>query len=292
MNKEHFLALLQDSSLGKTEIPDIELLSVKHPYSQPIRALMARSSKGVSKELYQHCVTVAALYASERSALKKFIESPDKPSIPRKVKGSSPTQKTTEGVKRQVKLKISESKPASSKVVRKEPLVTRPQAADSIEKLREEVLHNLQELQKHKSDLDILLKDLDKEKPKQPKKKKPSATKKTTAKTAGKSTQTKKEVKPQNESKIEPGEKDELIEKFIKESPSITPKKKFEGEQIDLAKKSVTFNEDIVSENLAEIFARQGKIKKAEEIYRKLIWKFPQKKAFFASRIEEIKLRN
>ena len=83
--------------------------------------------------------------------------------------------------------------------------------------------------------------------------------------------------------------KEQLISRFIEISPSITPNRKFSGTQEDLSVKSVSFNEDLISENLAEIFARQGKIKKAIEIYKKLIWKFPQKKAFFAARIEEFK---
>jgi len=43
-----------------------------------------------------------------------------------------------------------------------------------------------------------------------------------------------------------------------------------------------------VSENLAQILLSQGKKQKAIEIYKKLIWKFPQKKAYFAARIEEL----
>jgi ABC-type Zn uptake system ZnuABC Zn-binding protein ZnuA len=34
---------------------------------------------------------------------------------------------------------------------------------------------------------------------------------------------------------------------------------------------------------------KQGKHEKAIDIYKKLIWKFPQKKAYFATQIEELK---
>jgi len=47
--------------------------------------------------------------------------------------------------------------------------------------------------------------------------------------------------------------------------------------------------EDVLTESLAKIFLGQGKTDKAIEIYKKLIWKFPQKKAYFASQIEQIK---
>ena len=47
--------------------------------------------------------------------------------------------------------------------------------------------------------------------------------------------------------------------------------------------------DDIISESLAKIFVNQGKKEKAIDIYKKLIWKFPQKKALFAAQIEKLK---
>jgi len=82
-----------------------------------------------------------------------------------------------------------------------------------------------------------------------------------------------------------------LIDKFIKKEPSI---KKNKGDKAtehsdDLSKSSVSFGEDLVSENLARVMIKQGKMNKAIDIYKKLIWKFPQKKAYFASQIESLK---
>ena len=62
-----------------------------------------------------------------------------------------------------------------------------------------------------------------------------------------------------------------------------------EQEIVDLARESVNFNDNLVSENLAIILTDQGKTQKAIDIYKKLIWKFPQKKAYFASQIEKLK---
>jgi len=45
----------------------------------------------------------------------------------------------------------------------------------------------------------------------------------------------------------------------------------------------------MVTENLANIMIRQGLLEKAIEVYNKLIWKFPHKKAYFVARIEELK---
>ena len=57
----------------------------------------------------------------------------------------------------------------------------------------------------------------------------------------------------------------------------------------DLAEKNASLSDNIVSETLVEILIRQGKKEKAIEVLKKLIWKFPQKKAYFAARIEDLK---
>ncbi len=84
----------------------------------------------------------------------------------------------------------------------------------------------------------------------------------------------------------------EIIENFIKKEPSISKPKsanlKTDAQQEDLSLDSVEIKEDLISENLAIIMEKQGKTQKAKDIYKKLIWKFPQKKAYFASRIEEL----
>ena len=85
-----------------------------------------------------------------------------------------------------------------------------------------------------------------------------------------------------------------LIDDFIKKQPSLTAgnedRLRAETAQAmqDLSLKSLEFGEDLVSENLARILGEQGKTQKAIDIYKKLIWKFPQKKAYFASQIEKL----
>jgi tetratricopeptide (TPR) repeat protein len=81
-----------------------------------------------------------------------------------------------------------------------------------------------------------------------------------------------------------------IIDKFIDEKPSISsrPVTKVIGDQEDLSIASTKFGEDLISENLAVILIEQGKTDKAIDIYKKLIWKFPQKKAYFAAQIEAL----
>lgn len=99
---------------------------------------------------------------------------------------------------------------------------------------------------------------------------------------------TKKKIKPENE---KTKEQIELINQYIKTKPIITPTKAIDQEDLDLAStlKSGEFGDNIISETLAEILIRQGKKDKAIEVYKKLIWKFPQKKAYFAAQIDDLR---
>lgn len=99
---------------------------------------------------------------------------------------------------------------------------------------------------------------------------------------------TKKKVTPEG-----PKQKEqiEIIENFIKTQPSITKNKLAipPPSATDLAEKSLVYGDNIISETLVEILLKQGKKDKAIEVLKKLIWKFPQKKAYFAAQIEELK---
>lgn len=83
-----------------------------------------------------------------------------------------------------------------------------------------------------------------------------------------------------------------IINKFIENEPKLSRLEREEGPQgnrVDLSLKSSKVHQNIASENLALIMVKQGKLEKAEEIYNKLIWKFPEKKAYFVAQIEELK---
>lgn len=53
-------------------------------------------------------------------------------------------------------------------------------------------------------------------------------------------------------------------------------------------KESVTENEEVISETLADLLALQGKKDKAIKMYKALSLKFPEKNLFFAEKIEEL----
>lgn len=80
-----------------------------------------------------------------------------------------------------------------------------------------------------------------------------------------------------------------LINQFIEKQPSISrPKQEFYSPERAM-KRSETFSPAIVTETLANIFRTQGHFEKAIISYEKLQLKFPEKSAYFASLIEQIK---
>lgn len=86
----------------------------------------------------------------------------------------------------------------------------------------------------------------------------------------------------------------ELINKFVNSDMNAVGRfrpalVRDDSETEDLSEKSGTYSSDLVTENLAEIMLRQGKKEKAIEIYQQLILKMPEKKAYFAEKIEQLK---
>ena len=101
---------------------------------------------------------------------------------------------------------------------------------------------------------------------------------------------TKKKIKPEG---AKQKEQFEIIDQFIKTQPTISNAKAKTPlpppVTADLTENSSAFGDHIVSETLVDILLKQGKKDKALEVLKKLIWKFPQKKAYFAAQIEELK---
>ncbi|WP_181306477.1 tetratricopeptide repeat protein [Rufibacter sp. XAAS-G3-1] len=84
----------------------------------------------------------------------------------------------------------------------------------------------------------------------------------------------------------------DIINQFLKTTPK---RKTLANAQLnhepieDLSAKSTKIKKTLVSENLALILVKQGKAKKAIKIYEQLIVKFPEKKSYFATQIENLR---
>lgn len=80
----------------------------------------------------------------------------------------------------------------------------------------------------------------------------------------------------------------EIIERFLKEDPTIRPPKPEQIDNENKAKKSAEDNYDLVSETLAKIYIEQMLYHKAIDTYKKLSLKYPEKSRYFADLIQSI----
>lgn len=74
----------------------------------------------------------------------------------------------------------------------------------------------------------------------------------------------------------------QIIDKFIQESPQISPVKTAFFSPSQMGKMSLIEDESFVTETLAKIYERQGDYKKAARAYKNLKLKFPEKSIYFA----------
>jgi hypothetical protein len=75
----------------------------------------------------------------------------------------------------------------------------------------------------------------------------------------------------------------EKLAAALEEENEVIPENVF-----NMAVTSITKEEDLASESLAEVLQKQGKLDKAIDMYKKLSLLNPQKKAYFAAKIEQI----
>ncbi|WP_241412597.1 tetratricopeptide repeat protein [Belliella alkalica] len=93
---------------------------------------------------------------------------------------------------------------------------------------------------------------------------------------------------------IKKKEQIDIIKSFSKKEIKLATLKEIENfqKQSDLSENSTKLNPNLISESYARLLAKQGKNKKAKEIYQKLIVKFPNKSTYFADLIKELENKN
>lgn len=79
-----------------------------------------------------------------------------------------------------------------------------------------------------------------------------------------------------------------LIDQFLSLNPRIVPKPDLPPVNEDISVSSLEDDGELVSEMLAKIYATQGLIDKAIEVYQKLCLKYPEKRAYFVAELEKI----
>lgn len=82
-------------------------------------------------------------------------------------------------------------------------------------------------------------------------------------------------------------EQNRLIDKFISDAPRMVVSKSDE-KQKNLTKKQQFDEHILMTETLADVYFKQGKLKKAKKAYEILALKYPEKSGFFADQIRKI----
>lgn len=321
MNKQLFLNILNDQEELRKNTQALKNLQEQYPFTQAAHVLMALALRDESSVEAKRALNVAAMYVNDRHNLKDVLSSGFEPAVAEKKSGPpSPVQKGDSNG--------NQDKPITASASSQPSLTTDGHPTEEeMEELREQLVADLKDLQISKNRWAQLIEEEENTLPTQKKRGRPkksesiakttkTSVKRTPAKTtkkaitkitkekpkkitkktstksakkaADKTSAEKKNVNiPDEGTKVK--EQQEIISKFIESSPTINKSPKASSkEQEDLSIHSTSFKDGLVSENLANIMVSQGKVDKAVDIYKKLIWKFPQKKAYFAARIEEL----
>ncbi len=283
MEKEHLLFLTKNyTSLTAGEVSDLIALQREFPYSQLLHNLTSRGGQDLNISSREELLHVSAIYTTDRSVLKSIMTAPSKQ------RAKTIFQAPDEPIR-------------MATIIPTPPKTIIPQSTNEInlsgEALINDIFKELDKLKVVRHNFEVSVEEYEKatsSKKKDDQKKiekkvsQPKEINEPTDLLIEEIKSTKKKVSPEG-----PKQKEqiEIIENFIKTQPSITKNKLATPppSSTDLAEKSLVYGDNIISETLVEILLKQGKKDKAIEVLKKLIWKFPQKKAYFAAQIEELK---
>jgi len=315
VEKDLFKKVIQNyPSSSLEEAQNLHSLRETYPYSQLLHVLSARASKDHGFKDQQNELQLAAIYSADRGILKTMMS--DQPNQP--VVSSEPlVDQKNITINHAVEILI----PAKIEKEKKEPeaVVVPSESSNDGDDLADNVIRDVLQLYKTRHNFEMMFVDnpdvslvsavsgedngktkreriieLSRALNAQPMKEddeiKP-AKKKRAERTdiIDEIVHTKSKIEPANEKQKE---QLEIIDHFIKAQPSISNAKDkpahIQGGDLSTIKAG-EFSDNIVSETLVELLVKQGKKDKAIEVLKKLIWKFPQKKTYFAAQIEELK---
>lgn len=294
MDSSRFNLLVKNfTNLTRDEYAEVSTLSKLYPYSQVLHLIHSRAAKDLQYNEQTALLHQSAVYSTDRGVVKWVMttprqgrvkapaalavpQSPPDVQIVLQVQATPEVQILTEGQAMPVK----EVGQLIQPVISPEPEVV----TLSGDALRKDLLHELKRLQKLKHDFEASVEEFQKSNA-QEFETKPKPKEGATIPLLEEIKSTRKKLKVESPRQKE---QNEIIDHFIKAQPTI-PKANPLEPSTDLSEESSALNDTVVSETLVSILLKQGKKDKAIEVLRKLIWKFPQKKSYFAAQIEDLK---
>lgn len=281
MNAQKFISLTTDvRSLNNDTLPELVKITEYLPYCQIAQILLALNLKVTENIRFNEQLKLSVAYAGNRHKLKKLIEILDDTSV-------QEGQDTQKAAFEQVNTLI----PEEQYVVEAEVEIPAPQPDENTDKKVEEVISQIDE-EIHLKELQLILAKrlaeiADEERPLfvHSTYNLEESIGNIPAETTGKAEHGISDKPSDKETTLSSSE---LIERFIKNEPKITPRKEFFN-PVDKARQSSLDHEDIVSETLAKIHFQQGNADKAIKIYEKLMLFYPEKSVYFAAQIKNIK---
>ncbi len=285
MNKVEFISLIDNpKNLDKSHITALKNIASDFPYFQASHMLLSKALFNENHYEFEKYLKSTALIVSDRELLYRFLhdidfeEIIDEPNFVRSVEQE--IVEITEVINQQ----IHEDETVAEQV--SETLIE-PEQNDSIQQI-ETVVENFEpEIFHHKKDEKYSFTEwllLGSEKLKE------------------------EIIENKFSEKIEETEKfdsienskpssnihefESILDKFIRENPSISrPKSEFYN-PASMAKQSNEDDDDLATETLANIYYKQGAYKKAIRTYEKLCLIYPHKMSYFADLIQKIKQEN
>ncbi len=270
---------------------ELKKLTEQFPYFQTVHVLLSLAAKKNDASLFQQSIKKTAIVSSSRTQLYNLLYTKHNEienSFPNTVLNLKKTENTSELVS-----------PIETKTQIKQPIDLTEQVEKEIEKEIVESFVEKEILKTHeankKPEIEIP-KDASFSDWLQFMKKNNGVPLSETSLTNNKLSKTELEepkIKPINE-EPKKDHKRQIIDKIIDLNPgSIKLNKETKFFAADnKAKESLLENEDLVTETLAKIYALQGNNSKAIRAYQILSLKYPNKSAYFASQIENLRKGN
>jgi hypothetical protein len=316
MTPETFNRYLKDPSLLNSQtVDDLWMLVKDYPYFQVARMLLSRNLYNIEHEAYPLSLRLAAAYAGDRTKLKMLIEG-----SPVILEEAIETEITDESLSETQEFIIKEINPDELPALKESPDKIQTQPEKNV--IAETEIQNTEVIEIGKADVDnqieinnelpasdAVIHRIEEEVVRSADKEIPTLVNEdknvfhnpiidtifarlSRAPISKEESGSDETVSRENELQVIADKllvnRNELVDKFIREEPRISaPKREFYNPE-DIAKQSAILPEDLVSETLARIYEQQGFNNMAIKIYEKLMLLIPEKSSYFAGQIEEI----